>query len=67
MTEPPLAYNIIEAAAIARGSRTAIYEALRRGELRGLKRGSRTLILGTELKRWLESLPAYTPKSTPTP
>jgi len=66
MTES-LAYTVAEAAEAARGSRTSLYEAMRRGELRAVKRGHRTLILAEDLKRWLGSLPAYTPTSTSTP
>ena len=62
MTEP-IAYSITEAATVARGSRTALYEAMKRGELRAVKRGSRTLILAEDLRRWLASLPTYRPAS----
>lgn len=53
----PMALKISEACAASRCGRTTIYEAIRRGELRALKRGKSTLILEVDLRRWLESLP----------
>lgn len=40
-------------------SRTSIYEALKRGELKARKAGRRTLISFTELEDYLANLPAY--------
>jgi len=57
----PMALKISEACAASRCGRTAIYQALRRGELRGMKRGKSTLILETDLRQWLEGLPTITP------
>jgi excisionase family DNA binding protein len=54
----PLALKISEACAASRCGRTTVYEAIKRGDLRALKRGKSTLILETDLRRWLESLPA---------
>lgn len=40
-------------------SRSALYEALKRGDLAARKAGRRTLISFSELETYLASLPAY--------
>ena len=40
-------------------SRSALYEALRRGDLMARKAGRRTLIARTDLEAFLANLPAY--------
>ena len=55
----PLALTIPEAINASRLSRTAIYEALKRGDLTARKAGRRTLIPMPELQRFIDSLPAY--------
>ena len=51
------AYCISEACALSSTRRSALYEAIRRAELRAEKRGRRTLILADDLAKWLEALP----------
>ena len=59
----PLAYSVAEACAVARTGRTSLYEAIRSGALRAVKRGRRTILLAEDLRRYLESLPAVEPKA----
>jgi excisionase family DNA binding protein len=57
----PLAFNVAEACSAARIGRTSLYEAIRSGELRALKRGRRIIVLADDLRRYLEGLPAVAP------
>jgi excisionase family DNA binding protein len=56
-----LALSIVEAAQAAAISRSTLYEAIGRGELRVLKIGRRSVILVEDLSDWLRGRPLYRP------
>ena len=53
----PLCYSIAEACSAVRAGRTTLFEAIRSGALRAVKRGRRTIVLADDLRHYLESLP----------
>jgi Helix-turn-helix domain len=59
-----LAYSIPDSCSISGLGRTSLYEAIRTGALRAVKRGRRTLILHEDLLRYVQSLPPVVVKST---
>jgi len=55
----PLAVTIPDAVRLTGHSRSALYEALKRGDLCAKKAGRRTLIAFADLEAYLASLPTY--------
>lgn len=51
--------TVIEAARRASIGRSAIYQAISRGDIRPRKLGKRTLIVVAELDRWIMDLPTF--------
>ena len=57
--QTPLAVTIPDAVKATGMSRSALYEALKRGDLTARKAGRRTLISFADLEAYLAGLPAY--------
>jgi excisionase family DNA binding protein len=57
--QAPIAITIPDAVKATGMSRTSIYEALKRGDLKARKAGRRTLISFADLEAYLSSLPTY--------
>jgi hypothetical protein len=61
-----LAHTIADAALTSGLSRSMLYLAIGRGDLRARKCGARTLILDTDLRRFLRDLPRFAGSKAPT-
>lgn len=59
-----LAYTIPESIEVSSQPRTAIYAAIKSGDLIARKRGFRTIILAADLKQWLEAMPRLDTRRT---
>lgn len=57
----PFALTISQAAALGGPCRSALYEDIRRGRLRAVKRGRSTRILIEDFRKYLTSLPTVQP------
>lgn len=60
-------YSLAELCHLTSLSRSCIYQEIRKGRLKAVKRGRRTLVLQVEVRRWLESLPAAVDSSSEEP
>ena len=52
----PLTYTVYQACAQVNLSRSFLYSAIKSGQLRTLKAGTKTLISATALREWIDSL-----------
>lgn len=57
--QPAITLTIPEAVRASGMSRTALYEALKRGDLTARKAGKRTLIPVADLQAFIDRLPSY--------
>jgi len=58
--------KIADASKLTGVSRTALYAALKRGDIKAKKHGRRTLLEASTLKAWLDDLPSYSPQRSST-
>lgn len=61
-SQSKIAYTVREAVQASGLSRSSLYVAIGRGALRVRKCGARTVILDSDLRRFLRSLPPFTKK-----
>ena len=61
--QTPMAITVSDAVKATGMSRTSIYEALKRGDLKAKKIGRRTLISFADLDAFLAGLPSYRPEA----
>lgn len=54
---PPMAYTVNQALALANCGRTKFYEEVAAGRIKTKRLGRRVLIRAEDLKAWLDSLP----------
>jgi excisionase family DNA binding protein len=57
MDNQPVLLGILEAASLARVSRSFLYERLASGEIESRKAGRRRLVVAASLNQWMSSLP----------
>jgi excisionase family DNA binding protein len=55
----PISYSVEEISRVNNIGRTSIYKALGEGKLRGMKLGRKTLILESDFREFLASLPPF--------
>jgi hypothetical protein len=62
----PVGFRMKEAVRVSGLNRNEIYEALNRGDVEGVKSGSKTIIIAESLLRYVrEQLPKYRPATPP--
>ena len=62
-TIEPMAMTVDDCVRATRIGRTRLYELIRAGEIEAVKSGSRTLVLASSCRRYLEGLPRVGAKS----